>query len=82
MTEPLEIPEYLRARAAEARRIEKYKKKQCCVCGKWGADEPFGEPLDNLKHRAGNAFTLKLPASPAVHEKCLRKLKQMVAYLE
>ena len=59
-------------------RIAKYAKQQCCVCGKYGADEPFGEPLESLKNFARkNRMTLRLPESRAVHPKCFTKLRAL-----
>lgn len=71
----------------ETRRIKKYRGKRCVVCGKWGANEPFGEPLSQLIYLAfGRKLTLRgvLISTPedrdtqGIHEKCLIKLKLMV----
>lgn len=65
----------------ERRRVAKYAKQQCCVCGKYGADEPFSEPLRSLQLFAKvHHLTLKLPQSPAIHPKCLQKLKGMLVH--
>jgi hypothetical protein len=64
-----------------ARRIEKYAKEKCCVCGKYGAEVPFDGTLPALLALAReNALTLKLPQSGAIHDKCLRKFKAFVNF--
>jgi len=61
-------------------RTAKYAKERCCVCAKYGASAPFGEPLRALQLMAkSRALTLKLPDDNAIHEKCLRKLKLMIS---
>lgn len=63
----------------DAARIEKYAGERCCVCGKYGAQEPFGEPLRSLKLFAKqNRFTLRMPEQNAIHPKCLTKLKALL----
>lgn len=60
-------------------RIAKYAGERCCVCGKYGAHEPFGEPLTALKDYArANRFTLRMPEQNAIHPKCLTKLKTLI----
>lgn len=63
----------------ESARIAKYAGERCCVCGKYGAQEPFGEPVQALKLFAReNRYTLRLPESNAIHDKCLGKLKGLL----
>lgn len=62
-----------------ARQIAKYAQERCCVCGKWGASVPPCEPVNMLRAMAkARGLTLKLPDDSAIHDKCLRKLKQIV----
>jgi len=71
------------------KRILKYRGKFCAVCGKWGADDPYGEPLLALIHQAGMlGFTLRASqastpeqsAARGIHPKCLSKLKTLIRY--
>lgn len=63
----------------DADRIKKYAGERCCVCGKYGAQEPFGEPVDALKRYAlANRYTLRMPEQKAIHPKCLTKLKTLI----
>jgi len=61
--------------------MNKYAGERCCVCGKYGAVAPFGEPLHSIKLSAkGYMLTLRLPESDAIHDKCLRKLKTLTLW--
>jgi hypothetical protein len=54
---------------------------RCCVCGKYGAQVPFSEPVTALKLFAKDrGLTLRFPESDAIHDKCLRKLKTLTAW--
>jgi hypothetical protein len=56
-----------------------YAGMRCCVCNKYGAHPPFGEPLAALKIFASqNRLTIRNPESDAVHPKCLKKLKTLM----
>lgn len=62
-------------------RRAKYIKEKCCVCGKWGAAEPFdhGGVLRNLKAEAKRLdATLRSPESLGVHDKCLKQFKELL----
>jgi hypothetical protein len=61
-----------------AQRAKKYGGEECCVCGKYGAHRPIGEPLRSLILFAqASRLSLKRPTSEAVHDKCLRVLKAL-----
>lgn len=63
----------------DADRIKKYAGERCCVCAKYGAQEPFGEPVQALKDFAKQSrFTLRMPEQNAIHPKCLGKLKTLL----
>lgn len=67
--------------AHRARQIKKYAGERCCVCAKYGAKQPFGEPVRSLVFFAENhELTLRLPDCPAIHDKCLAKLKALVNF--
>lgn len=64
-----------------ARQINKYAGERCCVCAKYGAGRPFGDPVRSLALLAeSHELTLKLPNSEAIHDKCLAKLKALVNF--
>lgn len=63
-----------------AKQIEQYKGLKCCVCGKWGANARFGEPITALKvYAASCSITLRAPCEGGTHDKCLTKLKALLA---
>ena len=60
-------------------RIAKFAKRRCCVCNKYGADEPFGEPVLNVRYRAEQLkLTLRGPRTNDAHPKCLKQLKELI----
>ena len=62
-----------------AAQINEHAGSRCAVCGKYGAGEWLGEPVSGLLASAQHlGLTVKLPGTNAVHEKCLRKLKELV----
>lgn len=64
-----------------AAQVRKYRGERCCVCGKWGAQPAFGEPIAALKSEARTiGLTLTLPGASdvATHSKCLRQLKTYI----
>lgn len=65
------------------RQIAKYRGLKCLVCGKWGATAAADAGQLAMRDEAkSRGLTLRDSQAPGIHDKCARRLRDMLANLD